>query len=496
MARYRFRATFRGRLGGYVALVLLIGMLGGLALAALAGARRTQSSYPALLRASNSSDLGLAVSAFDPSTGSSGYNAELVDRIRHLPHVKHVEAWAALNVVPLQANGKLDPRMNVQAGGGSGSVDGLYFDQDRATAIEGRLANPNRADEFEVNAAAAKQAGLHVGDVLHLGVYTNEQTTSPAFGTNALAPYRRIAVKLTGIVAFDEDAVRDDIDATGDVTVQFTPALTHELVGCCAPLAGVAIQLDHGSRDVPAVEAEIQKIAPPGQVPQFTVTALVAQKAERAIKPESIALAVFGVIVALATLLIAGQVIGRQLRLDADDLEVLRALGAGPATTTADGLPGTIGAIVAGAVVAFGTAIVLSPLAPLGPVRSIDPNSGVDVDWAVLGIGALVIVALLSADRVRHRASARTPSRRAAWAVRTARVASRAHGSTSEPVAGGGDRHPLRARDRRGPRSGTGAIRDRERGACDRRRGRDRDLRCEPRHVGVTAVALRLELDL
>ena len=53
-------------------------------------------------------------------------------------------------------------------------------------------------------------------------------------------------------------------------------------------------------------------------------------KAERAIEPESIALGVFGLIAALAALLIAGQVIGRQLRAGADDLDVLRALGAGP----------------------------------------------------------------------------------------------------------------------------------------------------------------------
>ena len=36
-------------------------------------------------------------------------------------------------------------------------------------------------------------------------------------------------------------------------------------------------------------------------------------KAERAVKPESIALGVFGLIAALAALLIAAQVIGRQI---------------------------------------------------------------------------------------------------------------------------------------------------------------------------------------
>jgi len=48
VAAYRFRATFGRRWGGYLALVLLIGLVGGLAMGAVAGARRTQSSFPVL----------------------------------------------------------------------------------------------------------------------------------------------------------------------------------------------------------------------------------------------------------------------------------------------------------------------------------------------------------------------------------------------------------------------------------------------------------------
>jgi hypothetical protein len=48
-AGYRFRACFRARWGGYVALVMLIGVVGGVAMAAVAGGRRTQSSFPAYL---------------------------------------------------------------------------------------------------------------------------------------------------------------------------------------------------------------------------------------------------------------------------------------------------------------------------------------------------------------------------------------------------------------------------------------------------------------
>jgi len=57
VAWYRFRATFGRRWGGLLAIVLLVGLIGGLAMGAVAGARRTQSSFPAFLRSTNPSDL-------------------------------------------------------------------------------------------------------------------------------------------------------------------------------------------------------------------------------------------------------------------------------------------------------------------------------------------------------------------------------------------------------------------------------------------------------
>src|SRR3989442_12905635 len=174
----------------------------------------------------------------------------------------------------------------------------------------------------------------------------------PGFGTASVVPYRQIKAKLVGLARGSGDVVVDDVDAGLSAGAQFTPALTKPLLSCCVPVSGVGIQLDGGSRDVAAVEAEIDRAAGPGRVPTYTVTSIVEAKAERAIKPESIALGGFGTIVALATLLIAGQVIGRQLRGDADDLDVLRALGAGPAMTTSDGLIGVLGAMVVGSVLA------------------------------------------------------------------------------------------------------------------------------------------------
>ena len=55
---------------------------------------------------------------------------------------------------------------------------------------------------------------------------------------------------------------------------------------------------------------------------------------------------------------------------------VLRALGASPAMTMADGLLGILGAVVLGSVLALLVAVALSPLAPIGPARTLDPGPG------------------------------------------------------------------------------------------------------------------------
>jgi hypothetical protein len=59
VAWYRFRGTFRRRWAGYLAVVLLIALVGGAAMGSIAGARRTQSSYPRFLAGTNPSDLSV-----------------------------------------------------------------------------------------------------------------------------------------------------------------------------------------------------------------------------------------------------------------------------------------------------------------------------------------------------------------------------------------------------------------------------------------------------
>ena len=418
---YRFRCTFSRRWGEYLALVLLIGLVGGLAMGSVAAARRTDSSFSVYWANTNPSDLVGGTGVLDASAGLKPYEAPIVETLSHLPHVAKVESQSGINLLPLQPDGA--PEQNVTEfspgpGNGYGSVDDLYFDQDKVTVLAGHLADPSDPDQFMLSAAQAQAMDLHVGDVVRFGIYTNAQIQLHDFGTAAVKPYRVINAELVGIAAFNSVVIADQADQGSAPDNLFTPALTRPLLGCCVNYTESGIRLKGGTRYVPAVLAEISRAFPNVPLSFGNVAAEVLPKAQRSLKPEAIALGAFGGIVALACLLIGAQLIGRQIRLRADERAALRAVGAGPGQTWGDGLIGIFAGVVAGGLLAVIVAVCLSPVAPLGPVRPVYPDPGLNFDWTVLGTGlaVLVLVLVLTAAVVSYRGAPHRGSARRALA--------------------------------------------------------------------------------
>jgi hypothetical protein len=392
VAWYRFGTTFRRRWGGYLAIVLLIGLLGGIAMGSIAAARRTQSSYPAFLASTNASNLTMSTYGVTSNSAADNYLPALTRKIAHLQGVKLVQSWVGVAVLPLEQDGapNLNDPINTV-----GSVNGLYFDEDRATPVVGRMADPRRSDEFVTTAAGASALRVHVGRVVPMGVYGSNEFSAPGFGTPRVPPERKLDMRLVGIVVFNNQVIQDDADRY-PTNVLFTPTLTRTLLASNAYGTWYAMQLAHGTA-IPALEERLLHLLPSGSDANFSVTAITETKVERAVKPESIALGVFGAIAALAALAIGSLTISRVLRSDEEDLNVLRALGAGPATTMVDGLIGVLGAIVAGSLLAVVLAVSLSPLSPLGPIRGVYHPPGIAFDWTVLGLGLLVLIGGLGA---------------------------------------------------------------------------------------------------
>ena len=118
----------------------------------------------------------------------------------------------------------------------------------------------------------------------------------------------QLDIKIVGRAVFNREVVQDDIDTGLDGNVVFTPALTRRLSQCCASFTWSALRLDGHAQSVAVVEREIEDALPKDVPVIFDVASLTAAKAERAIEPESIALAVFGGIAGIAALLIAASV--------------------------------------------------------------------------------------------------------------------------------------------------------------------------------------------
>ncbi|MCU1460936.1 MAG: hypothetical protein JWO37_1011 [Acidimicrobiales bacterium] len=402
-------------------------------MASVAAARRTQSSFSAYLKSTNPSDLTISAFGVGPGSGA-GQQKSFTDTVAHLPHVRHLATLIGLDAIALGPDGNPSPHTdNVIP---AGSADGLFSRQDRVTVIRGRAADPNRSDEFVASREAASELGLHVGQVMPIAFYIDAQTNAPDFSAQTVAPKIRLGVRLVGIIESSNDVVQDDVDRLPGLMV-FTPAISRQLVAG-STVATYNLQLDHGGRDAAAVEQAFLRVLPAGSTYNFHLTSRAHGAVERAVRPESIALGGFGLITGLVALFIAAQAIIRQVRAGDAEVQVLRAIGAGPSTTVADGLTGVLGAVVLGAMLAVGVAIALSPIAPLGPVRAVYPTPGIAADWTVLGLGLLVLIVVLGvvAVAIAYRAAPHRAARTSAVAPERRSSAARLAAASGLPEPG------------------------------------------------------------
>ncbi len=124
-------------------MAMLIGSVGGVALASLAGARRTDSSLPTYVASTNPSTLALFATYDDPGLGVyTGYEPALDARIARLPLViplkqrhhsldgKHQRKGVERDSPPAYQLAKLRPTI-------IGSTDGEFSRSDKVTLVSG-----------------------------------------------------------------------------------------------------------------------------------------------------------------------------------------------------------------------------------------------------------------------------------------------------------------------------------------------------------------------
>ena len=377
-ALYYGRATGRDTWRGMLLVAIVCGILGAITLAALAGARRTESAYGRYLNSIDSSDVYVNVPSPDTALDA---------RVASLPGIASSSVWLGLDADPV-VHGHVDDAFLTN--GFAGSVNGELFTQDRMTVLEGRLPPLDSKTAICLTPGLAKLFGVGVGGTVRYRFFNALSTTNSPTGYST---YR-----VAAIVALPP-ALDDQFDQVQSGVIP--PAATAAAMRRPGALSfsWVGVRLRNGGAGVDQFESSLDHLAARvGHGYLFAVRQLdlVHQQVQDAIRPQAFAVGAFGAIGALAMLVIAGQALSQLLERSTIGAATLRAMGLRRREVAlACGLRGAA-AVVAGIALAVGGAVVLSPLAPVGPVRSIDPARGFRFDaFVLLGGGALLLVLLL-----------------------------------------------------------------------------------------------------
>jgi hypothetical protein len=399
VAWYTCRATWRQMWRITVLVAVIGGLLGAVSLGALAGARRTDSAYGRYLNSVNDSDVMVDV---------PGHYLPVIKAIEHAPGTLSSAAWLGIAANPV-IRGKVDDAFLTNAL--AGSLDGEFYRQDKVTVLAGKLPSadsPNAIMLTQSMVEAFARQGVHlgVGDPMTWQLYqgtANSEVPTPA---------NRVTYRIAAIVVISP-ALDDQYDETDSAIL--TAAATNRILASEQRLSTpgrevyewafgwATLRLRGGDSRVGALRSWLstyaEKLKPAFHFPiSFTIRQLatVQRAAQQAIEPQALALAVLGGLAALALILLMAQGLAQLLSRPAADAPVLRALGASRAQAAAATAGWSAIAVLGAILLAVVGAIAVSPLAPVGPVRTFDPVRGVQADWLVLGGAGGVLLVILS----------------------------------------------------------------------------------------------------
>jgi hypothetical protein len=388
----RFRAELRSRARAWLGLALLVGVAAGVVIAAAAGARRTDTAYARFLDHSAPIDAMIGIPFDCPpreerATGPGRPPLRCADA-EDIAALPGVDAAAELlyygpgEVAIRTVDGEgLQPEPGDAGYSGPGEiilvagVDRSFgSDVQRYQVLEGRRPDPESADEVALNVEVARRLDLHPGDRL--------------VASFPKAPPHEFEIVGTEVAPFEVAPPSGQWEAF----VHATPAFAAEQIARGnIKEYGVAVRLDAGEAGLDPLGDEIFQRGYLSATMPFPAS--VHDDVERGIRPYTIALWIGAALAALAAIGVVGQALTRHVFLESADNSVLWTLGSSRRQLFALGLlrAATIG--IAGAIVAVGLAIALSPLTPVGSIaRTVEVDPGVSIAPFALAAGALATV--------------------------------------------------------------------------------------------------------
>jgi hypothetical protein len=422
-----FRAELRRRWRSWLAIAILISVVGGLVLAAAAAGRRTESAFPRFA----------AAHGFD----SFVYADQPEPKVATLPGVTS----ATKVVIPDIANASCTCTHPINQSGFSVVFAGKGISPYRL--LSGRLPDPASKDQVLASFTLQQDYGVQVGTVIRVpfeapseaAAYENPNVGLP----NPRGP--SVAFHVVGIEATEYDFPSGDVPSYQLFT---TPAFARTVLPHSAVEYQYFVRLRHGAEDIPRFDEAVSSF---GQSRGFVADSSEDGQAvavEKSIHPQAVGWWFLAALAALVGLAVVGQALGRQSIVESEDYPTMAALGVSRRQLVALGSARNLVVGLFGAAGAVGIAAVLSPIAPLGEARIAQTATGVTFDALVLPLGALATVAIVLALGVWPAVRAATTLRSgdASLTSRPSSVAAYLAGTGAPPSAVIGVRNALERR--------------------------------------------------
>lgn len=353
-------------------LALLVGVVGGLAMGAAIGARRT-ATVPGRLTAALDGRVDVQIldlGAVDLAT------------IEGLPMVERAAVSRFLvSDVEYDLTATTDQTFAMQL-------------------IEGEVA-PDDPFAAVLDGTTARMLGVGVGDEVDLELYSAEQWAAQDPSAGPRGPH--VTARVAGLVREPDDLDAADPRSFASQGSNGTFALPSSFLEQLGEETGVftnvftSVQLERGPADVPAFKAAVREL--PGGEDLAFLDAEETQNqsaARRAVRVQALALGALAAALALAGAVTVGQLLVRHLRADASDTATLQALGMTAGERARVGL--VRGLVLGGlsAPLAVAAAVAVSSFTPVGVARQGEPHPGIDVNAGWLAVGSLAIVLLVT----------------------------------------------------------------------------------------------------
>ncbi|MGD0808441.1 MAG: FtsX-like permease family protein [Acidimicrobiales bacterium] len=364
------RAESRRRWRAWLALVVLVALVGGVVLGAIAAGRRTDSAFPSFL----------AAHGFDAAV----YTTK--------PWPRDVKLADVTSVTEL-----LGPDTGQPSCACTHPINptdfGIIFEPPTGRRlfklVSGRLPDPSAPDQVLASFALQQDDGVHLGSVIRVPFYSARQTAAYNNATGA-PPQPDGPVVAFRVVGFEATEYEFPSGTTPSYDLYTTPAFAHGLLSRTAFGYVYAVRLRHGAADLARFDSEVSALGAEASNEDTVIASVQAS-----VHPQAIGWWILAALAAIVGLAVLGQALVRQSIVESEDYPTMAALGADRRQLLALGLARNLVVGLAGAAGALVVATALSPVAPLGEARVAESYTGVSFDALVLLLGALVIVALV-----------------------------------------------------------------------------------------------------